>query len=252
MPMTEDEFYKFEWPVDQSGYEIKRLPVSPPPLFNFDPVTGTALVETDVPHVVACGGPPRPYCPMAEKNRGLWRSFAEQCTSVEGVMAFVRKHGLLSRGPGRLDDIINTAAIIGEIAGPFAAGQLDLAAARFNRFAHGGLTAPVLVRDEKKAQAGRAASSDRASAPWALRFAPHDLFGALFLQVGEAISGNQKFHRCRNERCTAWFRVGRAASTVRREFCSDKCRAASARRRKQKASEAEGAWRDLETEKGRA
>jgi hypothetical protein len=223
------EIYKFEWPVDQAGYEITRRAVSPPwPLNVVDPVTGTTFVELDIPQVVGRGGPPRCYRPMEKQHHGIWRSFAEECTSTEGVMSFVREYGLLSHGASRLDDIIHMAAIIREIAEAYDAGRLDAAASRFNRAACGGLIAPVLVKGERKV-------------PWALRLAPRDLMGAIFLQVGDALSGGHRFQRCRNESCTTWFRVGREAATTRRAYCSDRCRAASARRQKQRASEADKA-----------
>jgi hypothetical protein len=55
------------------------------------------------------------------------------------------------------------------------------------------------------------------------------------LQAAQAITGNLHFRRCAN--CSTWFRYGSGTShTVRRQFCSDRCRVAWARSSKRRSA----------------
>jgi hypothetical protein len=62
---------------------------------------------------------------------------------------------------------------------------------------------------------------------------PLDLRSALLHQAAQAIVGNHQWRRCRNQGCPHWLQLGGPrGATIRREFCSDRCRVASARRHK--------------------
>ena len=76
-------------------------------------------------------------------------------------------------------------------------------------------------------------------------FVPLTLRDALLHQAGLAITGNRRFRRCRNQGCANWFRLGpqlkrtggvARSFTARREFCSDRCRVAHARRQRREAT----------------
>jgi hypothetical protein len=171
------------------------------------------------------GGPPRFYRPLNED--GLWLLFADACKTAEGVLSFVNQFGHLTRSPERLDSFLETAALIRRIAERLQAGDRMAAT---NLFATSGL--PTM----KEAVLW---SADRPEV-FEFRFVPITLRDALLHQIGEAITGNRLFRRCRNESCPNWFRLGpqsrteggARAYTTRREFCSDRCRVAFARCKK--------------------
>jgi hypothetical protein len=79
----------------------------------------------------------------------------------------------------------------------------------------------------------------REASPLEYRLIPGTLRDALLHQAAEALVRNRRFRRCRNEQCLNWFRLGAHSThdggktyTARREFCSDRCRVAFARRHK--------------------
>jgi hypothetical protein len=210
--------FKLVWPVDQAGYEIARVtPQEPPGL-------GQAR-ECEV--VRAKGGPPRYYWPL--EDEALWLSFAERCTDAAGIIAFANEFGL----PGivrdglkdRVDDIIETAALLRRIGQQLQGGDRLAATLLFPHTGLPNVKEAVFWFDDRP---------EFLVVPLCLR-------DALLHQAALAITANHRFRRCRNEGCVNWFRLGRAqprgkpAYTARREFCSDRCRVASARRQKRKA-----------------
>jgi len=69
-----------------------------------------------------------------------------------------------------------------------------------------------------------------------LRLLPDNLLAALWLQFAWAVSGNRDYHVCK--KCGRWFEVSNLQSdhrTVRRLFCSDRCKSADYRDNKTKA-----------------
>jgi hypothetical protein len=212
--MMEENPFRFVWPVDQAGYTIEHVKLDEP--------RGLGA-EREYDLIRSRGGPLRFYWPLNED--GLWLRFAETCTTAEGVLAFVNEFGLLTQSPERLDSFLATAALIRQITERFHAAD-RIAATKL--FAQSGL--PTLKE-------GIFFSAERPEL-FELRLVPLRLRDALLHQTGEAITGNRRFRRCRNEVCPNWFRLGphpdtgegRRIYTVRRQFCSDRCRVASARR----------------------
>jgi hypothetical protein len=209
--------FAFNWSVDQHGYELEATP------------DASGLAGQGV-FIKGRGGPLRYYWPL-EKD-GLWLQFAETCQSRDGVLQFAGEFGLLrGRGsaPERVGDILLTAARLSQLGQRLQAGDRLAATKLFN-----GSGLPEM----KEAILWYAAEPER----FHFRLIPLSLRHALFHQAAEAITGNRRFRRCRNVGCPRWFRLGpRAATdsrhtyTARREFCSDRCRVADARRRKREA-----------------
>jgi hypothetical protein len=208
--------FRFVWPVDQEGYEIEHVKLEEP--------RGLGM-EREYDVIRTKGGPLRFYKPLDEHD--LWLRFADACKTAEGVLSFVNKFGLLTQSPERVDSFLGTAAIISRISDRL---QAEDRVAAVKLFAESGL--PTM----KEGIFWYAARPE----VFEIRLVPLRLRDALLHQAGEAISGNRRFRRCRNEGCPNWFRLGphtdsgqgRRTYTARREFCSDRCRVASARRHK--------------------
>lgn len=223
--------FVFEWPVDQNGYELEHL------AFNLDFPEGSFLSpgartlgdEAVENHrkgragnywVRARGGPPRYYLPL-EHQPGLWREFAEACSSIEGVLAFVGRFGLLAEGDhDEVSQILSVAERIRVIAACLDRGDRQAASKVLSGYPPR-LTEPLRWNE-------RAARFEAVLVPTSLR-------DALLHQAAETIAQNYQWRRCGNEGCSHWFRVGTGAATIRRDYCSNRCRVASARRQKQAA-----------------
>jgi hypothetical protein len=211
------DLFQFEWAVDQAGYDYQQgLSFETNPPRWTDPI------------IRARGGALRYYRPL-EDHPGLWRRFATTCSSADGALDFVTQFGLPgdgplqgpfgSRPPGSepLLHILSTAGLIRQIADKLDSGNRKAAADLFTRLAQPTLTAGLVW-------------PDREAFP-EFKLVPRTLRGALLIQAGEAITGDRKFRRCRNDE---WFQLGSGAHTVHREFCSDRCRVAWARRHRTK------------------
>jgi hypothetical protein len=203
--------FVFEWPVDQHGYEIEHSKG------DGESLLGSATYDFIRP----AGGPLRYYQPLVE-HPGLWRQFADTCLSLEGVLAFVREFGLLTDlwngGRDHPDQILKTAELIRQAATKLDRGDRREAADLLN--ARPPDIAEMLDWNDRIGQ-------------FETRLVPLDLRSALLHQVAEAIAGNHQWRRCRNHGCPHWFQLGGLRGvTIRREFCSDKCRVASGRRHK--------------------
>jgi hypothetical protein len=219
--------FAFAWPVDQDGYRIiyeEEEMVADPG--EPEPVAGS--------HVVARrGGALRLYHPLDDET--LWLRFAQDCKDAASVLRFANEYGRLGRssnGPDhRLDHILQSAEVLRGIWKHIQAG--DRIAATLLFLKNGPPTLKqIIVWDPDRPER------------FHYKLLPLSLRDALFYQAGEAITGKRRFGRCRNEGCSNWFRLGahipdngRAHTiTARREFCSDRCRVASARRKKTGAS----------------
>jgi hypothetical protein len=200
---VEHKLFRLEWPVDQWGYEIEPRRGD-----------GPAIAQRYEYEVIRpCGGPPRYYRPMEE--HALWRRFADAWVTKEGALEFSTQFGLLTERESTLDAAFDLAAHLRTLMNLMDDGQQwRRAAFVFNQGPRPRLTATM----DGPNQRGR----------YQLQFAPLELGGALILQAGESITGNQVFRRCRN--CSKWMRIGDGAYTNRREYCSDKCRVAWSRR----------------------
>ena len=214
-----DNPFDFVWPVDQEGYEIWRAP--------HDSETALALGRDETMFIRPRGGPLRYYRPL--DCDGLWLRFGDSCKSADGVLSFANEFGLLLTqqiefpdSPDEVSDFVSAAGLIREIAKRLDAGARISAAQLLNE-AGGAIVAELVLHNERTAAFERL-------------LAPMTLLGALLHQAAEAISGNRRFRRCRNQECPNWFRVGPGARTARCEFCSDRCRVASARRQRREAT----------------
>jgi hypothetical protein len=213
--------------------------------------------------LVPAGGPPRYYHPL--KERGLWLQFAETCQSADSVLQFAAKYGGLTAAkyggigenlplPQReiLNEFLRTGFLLKEIAARLGRRDRKSAAEIFQKDSAGtaGMVIPSLgsffgpvavVPPLPAAPLMRVivCPSERKPGKFEWRFVPHSLRDALLFQAAEAIAGNRRFQRCRNEGCPNWFQLGPHTAaegnrtiTARRQFCTDRCRVASARREK--------------------
>jgi hypothetical protein len=218
--MTEDNPFRFVWPVDQDGYTIEHV--------RCNQLVGIGN-DREYDQIRPRGGPLRFYHPLEED--GLWLRFAETCNSAEGVLSFVGEFGLLTGLPERLDSLVGTATLIHWINEHL---KSDNRMSALQVFLGSGLPRlkEAILWHEQRPEA------------FEFRLIPLTLRDALLHQAGEAITGKRRFRRCRNESCPNWFRLGPRANTgegrrtytARREFCSDRCRVAWARRHKKEGA----------------
>jgi hypothetical protein len=175
-----------------------------------------------------------------QEHPGLWRQFAEMCSSADGALVFASRFGMLSerqevRNKQReeVSAVLNTADLIRQVCAHIDAGDKPAAAALWSEYAKPLVTVAIIENE-------RRTGFEEILVPTSLR-------SALLLQTKDAITRDQTWRRCRNESCTEWFRVGQGAYTERREFCSSRCRVASTRRHKQRLER----WLDDSLEKSR-
>jgi len=216
----DDSPFRFVWPVDQNGYTMEHVKCDQPVGIGND---------REYDQIRGRGGPLRHYWPLEED--GLWLRFKETCNSAEGVLSFVDEFGLPTGSPERLDSIIGTATRIRWIYERLQAKDRISAVQLFLDCGLPRLKEAILPHPQR---------------PGVLEFRliPVTLRDALLHQAGEAITGRRRFRRCRNESCPNWFRLGPRANTgegrrtytARREFCSDRCRVAWARRQKKEGT----------------
>jgi hypothetical protein len=178
------------------------------------------------------GGALQNYHPLDDDT--LWLRFAQDCKDSASVLQFANRYGPLGRssnGPDhRLDHILSTAEVLRKIWKHIQAG--DRHAAALLCLKNAPTMKEIIICDSDHPER------------FEFKWLPLSLRDALLHQAGEAITGKRRFGRCRNEGCSTWFRLGahtpgagRAHTiTARREFCSDRCRVASARRKKRGAS----------------
>jgi hypothetical protein len=218
----------FAWHVDQDGYTI---------------ACDAGGKEIIVPR----GGPLRVYSPLADP--GLWLRFAHTCRSCGGALEFSKEFGLLTHAEGfgllahreqnSLGLFLRTAARLGEI-GELLDKRDSIGATRL--FIEG---SPAEDRSLPLMYVAPLISPASAVKNIEYRLIPYALRDALLHQAVEAITGNRRFRRCRNEGCPIWIRLGPSAATdgmrrqtitERRAFCSDRCRVAAARRLKKEGA----------------
>jgi hypothetical protein len=73
---------------------------------------------------------------------------------------------------------------------------------------------------------------DERSGRFEIRVVPLSLHDALLHQASETVVLNHRWRRCSNNGCPNWWRLGAPKGTARKEYCSDRCRVASARKHK--------------------
>jgi hypothetical protein len=207
-----DGLFWFKWPVDQDGYELDERTEGL--LGDFG---GLSFQENPGPPLIrGRGGPPRYYHPL-EAHPALWCEFAAECVDDHGILRFANKYGLLGNnhdGPESsldvIDDTLREARVARAIAAHHDAGSKAEAMEVFNDYAQ-----PLLIAG---IQCGKAGKQE-------IKMVPRTLRNALRLQMMDAITGQIPVRRCKN--CTTWFPYGPGQkATVRKQFCSDRCRVA--------------------------
>lgn len=219
--MANKDLFSFEWPVDQSGYELEWI--TPPPPSPSTPVTLLSEFR-DEPHYVIRrrDGPLRYYRPL-EDHPGLARRFADLATASSDDTAlqdFANEFGLLGLGETteKTNDWRRIANGFGYIFGLKDAGSLQAACTEFNERVHPRFTARIHY--------------ERAERP-ELEIVPATLAGALWFQVAGELTYGTKFKRC--DWCPIWFPVGPGTGhRETRKFCSNRCRMAWHRHNKEK------------------
>lgn len=112
-----------------------------------------------------------------------------------------------------IDETLRAARVARTIAAYLDAGSKAEAMEVFNDHAQ-----PLLIAGIQYSEAGKLE----------IKMVPRTLRNALRLQMMDAITGQITFRRCRN--CTTWFPYGPGQkATVRKQFCSDRCRVAFVR-----------------------
>jgi hypothetical protein len=184
MPAT--KMIYFTWHVDQNGYDLI-------------PETSRTLAC-----IVGKGGSKKPYRPLDEFPT-LFRVFSKIQKTSEGVLDFIEKFGPLTHsgfagGKGeKVADVIDWATIMKKRLEPVEGKQEDIPLN--NLGAH-------LVADSEGPR---------------LEFRPSTLIDALWLQLGQELSGGTEILRCLH--CGELFRAG--PGTSRRAdamFCLDEHR----------------------------
>jgi hypothetical protein len=207
-----ESLYRFDWPVDQEGYDI--VPVSDG--------TGKTLVERATYGVIrARGGPLRFYRPM-EDEPGLWREFAETCTSPQAALNFTIKFGELLQPDSPADKSPSASLRAAELLRQLVELIDSFLGAPDDKVRSKRLPEAIEFFNSKS----RAETVGWIDSNGELRPYPANLRSALWIQAGEALTRKQTFAHCQNPQCSTWFRVGTGASTIRRKFCSDRCRVA--------------------------
>lgn len=242
----------FEWERDADGYEIVELgpdirdlgdtiesvsgakvrldeeSLSPEVarLVNRIRHPGLGLApEKEMPQIflVARGNATLRYRPL-DQYPGLFREFADLDQTPESAKTFADKYGLLL--PGTSTALLNEEfyAFIGRMwyfvttwGKALESGDWKQFLELYNAFG-GRSTGPHLKQ------------SPGINRP-ALHIAPENLFTAMWLQLGQAVSTNLNLRRC--TWCPTWFFYG--VGTGRRKsahYCSDRCRKAAHKARK--------------------
>ena len=229
-PVTEP--FTFEWPVDQDGYDViekTESGVSEDLIF----LSGQLRGIDDRRAVRRRGGPLRFYRPL-EEAPALFLELAHLEKSPAAVIEFANRFGLIGYAPPRPADEISEEPLWAWF------GMIDALAA-----AEGLL---------KRYRAGEVQISDwidainsamnpelipKLSLPPGKKprivAHPRTLADALQLQFMFQITHGRTFKQC--DHCSAWFPFGRGTGNrSRKRFCTNKCRVAAHRRRKEAAS----------------
>ncbi len=202
--------FQFEWPVDRDGYEWAhdRPGSEQPPYSILTGLRGWVIRPR--------GGPKAFYRPL-EEQPGLFRRFASlPQDDRDAILEFTNLFGMLdgSTNGTQLDIIADRIERFHIITGALDYSSPLVAAVAFNDFFHPRFTVQM----------------DAAKSPPRLSVEPTTLYGAMMLQVAMEISGTSKFKKCKQ--CPQWFPIGKKGATIRKEFCSDRCRVAWNRRQK--------------------
>ena len=224
-----ESLFQFDWPVDAAGYDIL------PPEVSFEEMMKTAdsLLgdgRRTTHDVRRKGGPLRYYRPL-EDHPALFRQFGSDVTDYESLRGFLDQFGLLTesgfdsmRSSLSGEECLQWAGFMRTVAQLIDDGDRLGAIKLFNENR-------LTVRLNPKISTS---TSGRAK----LEVLPTSLVGAMMVQLAGALTEGTKFRRCKH--CGKWFPFGPGTpNSIRKEFCADKCRVASMRRRQ--AGDAVGA-----------
>jgi hypothetical protein len=196
----------FEWRRDTKGYRLVsgKVPRPGKTVLTGDPGRPQTIVRS--------GGKLETYRPL-DQFQNLYAVFAEHAQNAEGVLRFVENFGPLTRSgfdPAAGDEVPNLlreAKAMRMILELRDQRPHELA----SRIGPAGMSLPDIKA---------AVVADPVTGGLRLRLSPPDLLRALWLQLGQALSGVTKLRRCRQ--CGIWFEAG--PGTRRRgdaDFCSD-------------------------------
>lgn len=160
---------------------------------------------------------------MLEWQRSTEVGMAKNGTSGIPVWSLKgNEFGLLTDAPEQaLDEILDLAADLRAVREAFVAGDWIEAGMQL-----------AGMRDEPRLRAV-VFPGDHAEPVSTL--VPLELRDALVYQAHRSVLDKRQFRHCRNASCHNWFAIDRrtvhGAHTVRREFCSARCKVAEARRK---------------------
>lgn len=217
-----DQLFKFEWGVDEHGYEAASAEELPPgverPVLEEPPINGGWWIRRK-------GGPLRWYRPLENRRglaRGLARRFAYLPKESQEILKFANQFGFLGVGQtGYEEDVIEEhvwywrqhADYMRGVVKAIDAGKKSLAVQTFNRHVEPHMTIWI------EASPGH---------PSVLHVAPMNLLAAMWFEIAGELTKGTKYKKC--ERCPNWFPYGpRTGHKVTKRFCSDRCRKAAKR-----------------------
>jgi hypothetical protein len=209
----------FEWQRDAEGYRLEPNPIEPKPGGGlvYHPLGIRVVSDPNRLRLVRRGGRPILYRPL-DRFETLYKIFANDIRTPEDVLTFADKFGPLTIegldaeiGEPAYDTIVQAEAMR-EFLG-FAGPDKAL------------LTRGIDSQVNSLGDIDVALVLDPTTTTPKLQLSPSTLLDAIWLQFGQALSGDTSLRQCQH--CGAWFETG--AGTARRrdaKFCSDDHRVA--------------------------
>lgn len=225
VPVTEP--FTFDWPVDQSGYDLVE-----------EPDTGadgaTILSGAVGPELRRKGGPLRYYRPFDDAP-GLFLQLAHTEPAPGAILAFINHFGFLGFAflgdPGTqekepLSDWMRMIQQLRSLENQLVAYRTgtiedpDMWLQNIGAIVQPRLVAHLSLSEKRKPT---------------ITASPLTLRGALWLQFLSQITEGRNFKQC--EQCETWFPYGAGTGNrSRKRFCTDRCRVAWHRKRNEARS----------------
>jgi|TARA_B100000315_G_scaffold256894_1_gene304049 hypothetical protein len=210
---------KFEWAVDQAGYEIVPLDAdsTPPNLsarFYRSEIEENWLLARGA--IRRKGGSDKKYRPMTDAP-GLARQFAASFTTGSPgsgpadaeLLRLAGTFGLLGdRDVEPIRDWVYLTKYLSGFAEAIDRGDWLTARTIFNSH----VTPPMTVRLV-------GATGGRITANWSMSVAPIDLVGAAWLQIAAELTAGAGMRKCDAPDCPEWFPF-----RANKRFCNDRCK----------------------------
>jgi hypothetical protein len=207
---------EFEWQVDQAGYdwvEGKARQSQPRSEETIVDVVYSALLLPPPDHIVPRGGQLKSYRPL-EAVPNLFRIFSKLATTPHGLLEFVNRYGpMLPNG--------NRAEGEDALTGLAAAQEMATILETYPRDPKRGLS--YLGNGQGWSRIDVYLAFNSATARPYFVFKPPCLLNALWLELGQFVTGDAQVREC--FLCGEWFETG--PGTRRRadaRFCSDQHR----------------------------